>query len=196
MRKAIFIVLLLCAASTPAISEDDNLEIRTYYQNSNTLKALLSSQEIERLKNIKKDLPIEQKLKKAGISSDKRIREIQPLVSYLLAHKKKDVNKDQDDDSFGISLGRLSSFEMLKGIDSTRNGEKARIALYSDAGGRSIDDIRSSIIKGFENGQMSKEDILKMIDFREKGIMGLYEDKWIKENGRWYIVVSSLLLLK
>jgi len=35
-----------------------------------------------------------------------------------------------------------------------------------------------------------------MIDFREKGIMGSYEDKWIKENGTWYIVLSPVLLLK
>jgi hypothetical protein len=195
MRKAIFVVSLLCIAFTPAFSEDDTFEIRTYYQNLNILKALLSGQEIDRLKNVKKDLSIEKKLKKAGISSDKRIREIQTIVGYLLAHKKKDEN--QDGDSFGISLERLgSSFEMPQGIESSRNGKRVRIALYTDAGRRGKHDMRSSIIKEFENGRISEEDILKMIDFREKGTMGTYEDIWIKENGKWYIVVSSLLLLK
>jgi hypothetical protein len=141
-------------------------------------------------------LSIKQRLKKAGISSDKRMRAIQTIVSYLLAHKKKDVN--QDDDTFGISLGRLrSSFEMPTVIDSSRNGnKKVRVDLYSDARGRSTDDLRSTIIKRFENEEMSRADILKVIDFKEKGIMGSYEDKWIKENDKWYIVVSSLLLLK
>jgi len=195
MRKAIFVVSLLCIALTPAFSEDDILEIRTYYQNVNILKALLSSQEIDRLKDTKNDLSIKQRLKKAGISSDKRMRAIQTIVSYLLAHKKKDVN--QDDDTFGISLGRLrSSFEMPTKIDSSRDGKKVRVDLYSDAHGRSTDDPRSTIIKRFENEEMSRADILKAIDFKEKGIMGSYEDTWIKENDRWYIVVSSMLLLK
>lgn len=196
MKKTIFIILIFCVSSIAAISADDNLEFRAYYQNLNILKTLLSSHEIDQLMNIKNDSPIEQKLKKVGISSDKRLKETEAIMSYLLAHTMKEVN--QDENTFRILLGRLrGSFEMPIEVVSSRNGIKARIALYSAAHGRSIDDIRSSVIKGFENGQTSKEDILKLIDFADKGIMGSYLDQWIRNpDGTWYIVISSLLLLK
>ncbi len=197
MKGTIFIILLFCVTSTIAISADNNLEFRTYYQNLNMLTTLLSAPEIDQLMKIKSDdSPIEHKLKKAGVTSDKRIKEIKTTFNYLLAHTKKDVN--QDESTFLLLLGRLrSSFEMPIEVVNSRNGMKARIALYSEARGRKIDDIRSSVIKGFENGQMSTADVLKLIDFEDKGIMGSYIDEWIKNpDGTWYIVISSLLLLK